>query len=113
MSCRAAVLFAFFALPAFTAEPALVAPTDPHRRPTSGPRSSCPPGFEVQLVASEPDIQKPMQIAFDAKGRLWVTDVARLPVPGRGRQGDRQAVRPRRLRPGRARPARCRRSPTI
>ena len=32
-----------------------------------------PAGFEVQLVASEPDIQKPMQMAFDAKGRLWVT----------------------------------------
>ncbi len=32
-----------------------------------------PPGFEAQLVASEPDIQKPMQLAFDAKGRLWVT----------------------------------------
>ncbi len=32
-----------------------------------------PAGFDVQLVASEPDIQKPMQMAFDAKGRLWVT----------------------------------------
>ena len=32
-----------------------------------------PDGFEAQLVASEPDIQKPMQMAFDAKGRMWVT----------------------------------------
>src|SRR6266540_3079108 len=32
-----------------------------------------PPGFEAQLVASEPDIGKPIQIAFDAKGRLWLT----------------------------------------
>src|SRR5437588_456466 len=28
------------------------------------------PGFEAQLVASEPDILKPIQMAFDAKGRL-------------------------------------------
>lgn len=34
---------------------------------------SVPEGFEVQLVASEPDIQKPMQLAFDEKGRLLVT----------------------------------------
>src|SRR5690349_18833152 len=32
-----------------------------------------PPGFEVQLVASEPEICKPMNMAFDAKGRLWIT----------------------------------------
>ena len=25
-----------------------------------------PPGFEIQLVASEPDIGKPMTLAFDA-----------------------------------------------
>lgn len=31
-----------------------------------------PPGFEVQLVASEPDIQKPMQLAFDDRGRIFV-----------------------------------------
>lgn len=34
---------------------------------------SVPEGFEVQLVASEPDIQKPMQMAFDERGRLLVT----------------------------------------
>jgi len=32
-----------------------------------------PPGFEIQLVAAEPDILKPMNLAFDARGRLWVT----------------------------------------
>src|SRR5262249_8230359 len=32
-----------------------------------------PPGFEVQLVAAEPEIKRPINIAFDAKGRLWVT----------------------------------------
>ena len=38
-----------------------------------------PPGFEVQLVAAEPDIQKPLNIAFDDRGRLWVTDTVEYP----------------------------------
>ena len=32
-----------------------------------------PPGFEIQLYASEPDIGKPLNMAFDAKGRMWLT----------------------------------------
>jgi putative heme-binding domain-containing protein len=40
-----------------------------------------PPGFEVQLVAADPDIQKPLNIAFDDKGRLWVTDTIEYPYP--------------------------------
>lgn len=38
-----------------------------------------PPGFEIQLVASEPDINKPMNLAFDAAGRLWVTTSIEYP----------------------------------
>ena len=47
-----------------------------------------PPGFEVQLVAAEPDIDKPMNLAFDAHGRLWVTHSREYPIaatPGAGR----------------------------
>ncbi len=40
-----------------------------------------PPGFAIQLVASEPDINKPMNIAFDAKGRLWVSSSREYPFP--------------------------------
>src|SRR3954451_21688125 len=40
-----------------------------------------PEGFEVQLVAAEPDIQKPMNIAFDDRGRLWVTGSVEHPFP--------------------------------
>ena len=40
-----------------------------------------PPGFEAQLFAAEPDIDKPMNIAFDAKGRLWVTQSRAYPFP--------------------------------
>ena len=47
-----------------------------------------PPGFEIQLVASEPDISKPMNMAFDAQGRLWISESREYPFPaaeGKGR----------------------------
>ncbi|MBW3541644.1 MAG: dehydrogenase, partial [Planctomycetes bacterium] len=50
-----------------------------------------PPGFEMQLVAAEPDIQKPMNMAFDDRGRLWVAGSVEYPYaapadrPGRDR----------------------------
>lgn len=40
-----------------------------------------PPGFEIQLVASEPDLRKPMNMAFDATGRLWITESREYPFP--------------------------------
>src|SRR6266850_1568106 len=40
-----------------------------------------PPGFEAQLFASEPDIGKPMNMAFDARGRLWITQSREYPFP--------------------------------
>ncbi len=42
-----------------------------------------PPGFEIQLVAAEPDIQKPLNLAFDDRGRLWVTDTVEYPYPAK------------------------------
>jgi putative heme-binding domain-containing protein len=38
-----------------------------------------PPGFTIQLVAEEPSIHKPMNMAFDALGRLWVTTSIEYP----------------------------------
>ena len=38
-----------------------------------------PDGFEIELFASEPDIQKPMNLAFDARGRLWVSGSVEYP----------------------------------
>jgi hypothetical protein len=40
-----------------------------------------PPGFEIQLVAAEPDISKPMNLAFDERGRLWMTQSREYPIP--------------------------------
>jgi putative heme-binding domain-containing protein len=40
-----------------------------------------PEGFEVQLVAAEPEIHKPINMAFDDRGRLWVTTTVDYPFP--------------------------------
>ena len=54
------------------AEPPVIAPTNALSPADERKAFTVPPGFDVQLVASEPEIQKPIQMAFDAKGRLWV-----------------------------------------
>jgi glucose/arabinose dehydrogenase len=56
-----------------------VAPTDPLPPDEQRTKFQLPPGFEIQLVAAEPDIQKPMNLAFDAQGRLWVTHSIEYP----------------------------------
>jgi putative heme-binding domain-containing protein len=71
-----------FVLPLIaSAQPQHIAPTDPKSPEDERKTFRLPPGFEAQLVASEPAIQKPMQIAFDAKGRLWVTTSHHYPFP--------------------------------
>lgn len=42
-----------------------------------------PPGFEVQLVAAESEIAKPLNLTFDAAGRLWVTSTEIYPWAAR------------------------------
>ena len=44
-----------------------------------------PEGFEITLYASEPDIGKPINITFDAKGRMWVTQSFEYPFGWKGR----------------------------
>src|SRR5688500_15127146 len=38
-----------------------------------------PEGFEIQIVATEPEIFKPLNMAFDAQGRMWLTDSLEYP----------------------------------
>ena len=38
-----------------------------------------PQGFKIELVSAEPDIAKPMNMAFDHKGRLWVSSSLEYP----------------------------------
>ncbi len=58
-----------------------VRPTDP-LTPEQEQRSFVlPPGFRIDLVAAEPEILKPLNMAFDARGRLWVTVTQEYPYP--------------------------------
>ncbi|MEI6236041.1 MAG: PVC-type heme-binding CxxCH protein, partial [Planctomycetota bacterium] len=52
-----------------------------------------PPGFEIQLVASEPEINKPINIAFDAAGRLWVTSTLEYPFPAKETEKARDSIK--------------------
>src|SRR5204862_741709 len=38
-------------------------------------------GFEVSLVASEPEIRQPLSTTFDEHGRLWVIQYLQYPTP--------------------------------
>jgi putative membrane-bound dehydrogenase-like protein len=46
-----------------------------------------PDGFSVELVASEPDIVNPVAMAFDERGRIWITESLEYPrsSPGPGK----------------------------
>lgn len=52
-----------------------------------------PPGFVIELVASEPQIAKPMNMAFDAKGRLWVTTSYEYPFPKKPGEPARDSIK--------------------
>ena len=55
---------------------------------------SVPPGFKIELFASEPMINKPINLAFDARGRLWVTSNTEYPFPAaKERWADAQGSR--------------------
>jgi putative membrane-bound dehydrogenase-like protein len=47
-----------------------------------------PEGFEVQLFAAEPDIHRPITMAWDERGRLWIAESVDYPndlqPPGKG-----------------------------
>jgi len=46
-----------------------------------------PPGFEITLYASEPDIGKPINMDFDEQGRLWVTQSSEYPMAAASLKG--------------------------
>jgi len=39
-----------------------------------------PPGFHVQLAASEPMVHQPIAMCFDRKGRLWIAEAHTYPL---------------------------------
>lgn len=45
-----------------------------------------PPGFSVQVAASEPDVQQPIAMAYDERGRLWIAEA--YEYPRRAKEGE-------------------------
>jgi putative heme-binding domain-containing protein len=73
--------------------PELVASTGPRTPEEEKAGFHLPPGFEAQLVAAEPTINKPMNLAFDDRGRLWVTTTVEYPYPvAEGKKGRDRVV---------------------
>ncbi|WP_232834972.1 DUF7133 domain-containing protein [Pleomorphovibrio marinus] len=59
--------------------------TDPSSQPSTPEATLASFSFakdlEISLVLSEPDIQQPLEIQFDHKGRLWVVQYNQYPYP--------------------------------
>ncbi len=53
-----------------------------------------PAGLEIELVASEPQVKDPIDLAWDAAGRMWVVEMADYPLglDGKGKPGGRIRV---------------------
>ena len=93
------VSFALSSIPSFAQQPtddpfALgVRTTEPLTPEQQHPTFSLPHGFSIELVAAEPDIAKPMNLAIDAKGRLWVSSSLEYPFAAAADVKPRDTIR--------------------
>ena len=55
-------------------------------------KMTVPPGFSVELVASEPDIVNPVAMTFDERGRIWITESLEYPRRAAGPGRDRVKI---------------------
>ncbi len=62
----------------------LVVETDPLTPEQQRALFHLPPGFEIQLVVADPDIGQPINLNFDAAGRLYITSSIEYPYPVEG-----------------------------
>src|SRR5437016_4567539 len=83
----------------FAAEPEVLTPwrQDHPPNPPYPPegaisKMSVPDGFTVELVASEPEIVNPIAMAFDERGRIWITESIEYPRKPAGIGRDRVKV---------------------
>lgn len=96
MFFRASLAVLAFSLPALgqAADTKLVRDTEALAPAEERAKLHVPAGFELQLFASEPMINKPINMAFDARGRLWVSSTVEYPYAAkRERWADDQGTR--------------------
>ncbi|EAQ77659.1 hypothetical protein DSM3645_01791 [Blastopirellula marina DSM 3645] len=70
-----------------------VRPTDPLTAAAEQASFTLPSGFRIDLFAAEPQIAKPLNMAFDASGRLWVTETLEYPYPAPIGQPGRDSIK--------------------
>jgi len=87
--------WALFATWAIAADPfALGVRTTPHLAPAEEQKTfALPEGFDIQLFAAEPDIAKPLNMAFDERGRLWITNTVEYPYAAPDDRPGRDSIR--------------------
>src|SRR5207249_4880601 len=98
--CRAAsrrisllAILSLLPVSARSEDPQLVADTPPRSPDEQLKLFHLPPGFEIQLFAAEPDIIKPINIAFDDRCRLWATQSVEYPFPAQPDRTPRDCVK--------------------
>jgi putative heme-binding domain-containing protein len=94
----ASVFFLYLFPPAYLL-PSVAQEVIPHRqdKPPNQPytpeeavsRMTVPEGFNVELVAAEPDLVNPIAMTFDDRGRIWVTESLEYPRKSAGVGRDR------------------------
>jgi putative heme-binding domain-containing protein len=67
-------------------------PNQPYPPQEALRKMTVPDGFTVELVASEPDIVNPIALAFDDRGRIWITESIEYPRKPAGVGRDRVKV---------------------
>ena len=75
------------------APPKLVAETPPLSPDEQLKKFHLPPGFRIELIAAEPDVPKPINLNFDAAGRLYATCSLEYPWPAEGDATPRDAIK--------------------
>ena len=67
-------------------------PNEPYSPQEALSKMTVPPGFKVELVASEPQIVNPIALAFDDRGRIWITESIEYPRKPAGVGRDRVKI---------------------
>ncbi len=67
-------------------------PNPPYSPQEALSKMSVPDGFNVELVASEPDVVNPIAMTFDDRGRIWITESIEYPRKSAGVGRDRVKV---------------------
>ena len=93
-------------------QPPDIAATEPLRPEEQIKKIKLPPGFELQLVAADPDIRKPININFDAAGPIVGDRDDRISIPRQDGAGRRLPSRSSKISGPTAKLARSPRLPT-